>query len=65
MKLPLKILTEGVWSFQVGEPVEVPGGWSAWRGWKPCVASPNALVTHLSHLPAPDLYPFVVNPNIE
>ena len=35
------------------------------RVWKPCVPSSNALVKHLSHLPAPDLYPFVVNPNID
>lgn len=35
------------------------------RVWKLCVSSSSALVTHLSHLPVPDLYPFVVNPNIE
>lgn len=35
------------------------------RVWKLCVPSSNALVTHLSHLPVPYLYPFVVNLNIE
>lgn len=61
MKPPQNAKGLGSEIFQVGEDVEIEGGWHTWRGHGSSASFLHALPWYLFHLAAPQLQPLVIN----